>query len=166
MRMRGHPQHLHRCVLVPRQPSPRTPAVHSAGTVIEYRKKSATGHRGGRSRAELHRASRLPFAGRCILFNPCARGSALPESGSSPIATADGDRDRDHGDQPPCTNPANCIDPMDAVPRGSFSLCIQSTRHPQGAQWFSPSPSPSFCLSPSPFLCKLNWYYYCDRQCC
>ena len=95
-----------------------------------------------------------------------SRGSALPESGSSPIATADGDRDRDHGDQPPCTNPANCIDPMDAVPRGSFSLCIQSTRHPQGAQWFSPSPSPSFCLSPSPFLCKLNWYYYCDRQCC
>ena len=126
---------------VPR-PSSRTQAV-------EYRKKTASGHCGGLSWALLswallssavprgHRAWQLPCTGRRIVFNPRARGSAPPESGSS--------------DQPPPIGRIGPRSPRRGALRQLFSLYFinqKSTRSPVVLSLsLSLAPSPSFSLS-------------------
>ena len=136
-------------VAVPGWPCPgRAPGLRRGiptGTAIEYRKKSLLG------------APLCPVA--AVHHGCCAQVVVLY---SIPVPT--GVHRRSQGAQP--VHGDRGMVPRTQCPEAAL-LCIQSTRNPQGAQWFSLSlplsRSPSLCLSP--ILRKLNWYY-CDAQCC
>ena len=135
---------------------------------------AASGHRRGLSWA-LPCSAAAVHRGCYIVFNPRARWSAPPESGSSAGARRPGHGDR--GDQPACTDPGVCRDRC-TVPRtrctraALLSVFNQPDTHkePSGSLSLSLPLSPllpiSFSLSLCVSLCKLNWYYYCDGQCC